>query len=104
VRQHPTHAYNLLASIPYLRTAIDVPNCYHEKWDSSVYPRGLKDEHVPLAARIFSVVDVWYALLSDHPYRKRWDRKRAHAYIRDGSGTHFNPQVVATFLELVEHK
>ena len=63
MRQHPQYAYDLLSPIPYLRPALDIPYCHHERWDGSGYPRGLKGEEIPLAARIFAVVDIWDALL-----------------------------------------
>ncbi len=69
IRQHPVYAYNFLSQIDYLKPALDIPYCHHEKWDGSGYPRGLKGEQIPLPARIFAVVDVWDALGSDRPYR-----------------------------------
>jgi len=101
VRKHPTHAYEMLASIKYLQPALEIPYCHHEKWDGTGYPRGLKGEEIPLAARIFAVVDVWDALTSDRPYRKAWPQKKAREYIRQEAGRHFDPQVVNAFLERV---
>jgi cyclic di-GMP phosphodiesterase len=63
-------AFNMLAPIVYLKNAIDIPYCHHEKWNGTGYPRGLKGEQIPLAARIFAVADVWDALTSDRPYRQ----------------------------------
>jgi PAS domain S-box-containing protein len=100
MRQHPTLAYNLLAPVSYLRMALDIPYCHHEKWDGTGYPRGLKGEQIPLAARIFSVVDIWDALRFDRPYRKGWRDEEVREYIRDLAGSHFDPQVVKAFLEL----
>jgi HD-GYP domain-containing protein (c-di-GMP phosphodiesterase class II) len=100
MRQHPTHAYQLLSPITFLKPALDVPYCHHEKWDGSGYPRGLKAEQIPLSARIFAIVDVWDALRSDRPYRKAWSAQRARDYIRDQSGTHFDPAVVDAFLAM----
>jgi HD-GYP domain-containing protein (c-di-GMP phosphodiesterase class II) len=97
MRQHPVLAYNLLSPIPYLRPAIDIPYCHHEKWDGSGYPRGLKGEQIPLAARIFAVIDVWDALRSDRPYRPAWPEQKVRDHIRHGSGTHFDPAVTAVF-------
>ena len=57
MRQHPQYAYDLMHPIPYLRSALDIPYAHHERWDGSGYPRGLKGEDIPLAARIFAVVD-----------------------------------------------
>jgi HD-GYP domain-containing protein (c-di-GMP phosphodiesterase class II) len=97
MRTHPARANEWLSPIPYLRKALDIPYCHHEKWDGTGYPRGLKGEEIPLAARIFAVVDVWDALTSDRPYRKAWSKKDAVEYIKSGSGTHFDPQVVKEF-------
>jgi HD-GYP domain-containing protein (c-di-GMP phosphodiesterase class II) len=99
MRRHTEFAFELMAPIQYLWPAIDIPYCHHEKWDGSGYPRGLQGEQIPLAARIFSIVDVWDALTSDRPYRKAWSRENAIAYIRSQRGKHFDPQVVDTFLE-----
>ncbi|PKO13419.1 MAG: hypothetical protein CVU39_19645 [Chloroflexi bacterium HGW-Chloroflexi-10] len=99
MQKHPTYAYKMLSSIEYLRPALDIPYCHHEKWDGTGYPRKLKGEEIPLAARIFSVVDVWDALTSDRPYRLAWDRKRVLDYIEQNSGTYFDPQIVKVFLQ-----
>jgi PAS domain S-box-containing protein/putative nucleotidyltransferase with HDIG domain len=99
VKQHPSLAYEMLSPIRYLRASVDIPYCHHEKWDGTGYPRGLSGEQIPLAARIFSVVDVWDALTSDRPYRKAWPKERARQYILEGAGTLFDPIVVKAFLE-----
>lgn len=101
MRKHPEFAYNLLSPIAYLQSALDIPYCHHEKWDGTGYPRGLKGEQIPLAARIFAVVDVWDALSSDRPYRKAWPAKKVREHIRSLSGTHFDPDVVARWLKTV---
>lgn len=98
IKQHPGIAYSLLKTIPYLSKAIDIPYCHHERWDGNGYPRGLKGEEIPLAARIFSVVDVWDALCSDRGYSKAWPPKKALQYIAENSGVMFDPLVVKTFL------
>jgi len=100
MRQHPIHAYQMLYPIEYLRPAIEIPYCHHEKWDGTGYPRGLKGEEIPLAARIFAVVDVFDALTSDRPYRRAWSIREALDYIKEQSGQHFDPQVVEAFLRL----
>ncbi len=102
MRQHPVHAYRLLASVQFLRAALLVPYCYHEKWDGTGYPRGLKGKEIPLVARIFAVADVWDALTSDRPYRPAWSKERAIAYICEQAGKHFDPEVVAAFLQLAQ--
>jgi PAS domain S-box-containing protein len=101
VQQHPQAAYKLLSPIPFLRLALDIPYCHHERWDGSGYPRGLKGEEIPLAARIFSVVDVWDALTSDRPYRKAWTRQETLDYILSESGRFFDPDVVGVFSQIV---
>ncbi len=98
MKKHTTFAYELLSPIHYLRLALDIPYCHHEKWDGTGYPRGLIGEQIPLVARIFAVVDVWDALTSDRPYRKAWSNEKTIEHIKSGSGTHFDPQVVKTFL------
>ncbi len=102
MRQHPVYAYNLLSPISFLRGALDIPYCHHEHWDGGGYPRGLKGEQIPLAARIFSVVDNWDALLSDRPYRTAWTRKKVIAYIKKNTGKLFDPRIVEIFLAMVE--
>jgi PAS domain S-box-containing protein/putative nucleotidyltransferase with HDIG domain len=102
MKKHPTFAYEMLAPISYLRQALDIPYCHHEKWDGSGYPRGLKGEQIPVVARIFAVVDVWDALRSDRPYRAAWTEEKVRAHILSSSGTHFDPQVVDAFLQMAE--
>jgi len=99
MRRHPQFAFDMLSPIAYLRPALDIPYCHHEKWDGTGYPRGLKGEQIPLAARLFAVVDVWDALQSDRPYRKAWPEEKALEHIKAGSGTHFDPEVVKVFLK-----
>jgi hemerythrin-like metal-binding protein/PAS domain S-box-containing protein/putative nucleotidyltransferase with HDIG domain len=99
MRKHTTFAFELLSPIHFLRTAVNIPYCHHEKWDGSGYPRGLKGEAIPLPARIFALVDVYDALTSDRPYRKAWPEEKVLEHIRSLSGTHFDPQVVKICLE-----
>jgi len=101
MRKHPDLAYDMLSSIRYLQPALDIPYCHHEKWDGSGYPRGLKGEEIPIAARIFAVADVWDAITSDRPYRKGWSKEEALEYIKEQSGQYFDPQVVEEFLSLI---
>jgi response regulator RpfG family c-di-GMP phosphodiesterase len=101
MRTHPTLAYQWLSPIEYLRPALDIPYCHHEKWDGSGYPQGLSGEQIPLAARIFAVVDVWDALSSDRPYRKRWPEEKVRAHLAEQAGSHFDAQVVETFIAMM---
>lgn len=100
MQQHPQVAFDMLSPIKYLRSALDIPYCHHEKWDGTGYPRGLKGEQIPLAARLFAVVDVYDALTSDRPYRPAWSIEKTWAYIREQSGKHFDPTVVELFFKL----
>ncbi len=104
MRQHPVYAYNLLSQIPYLRPAIDIPYCHHERWDGTGYPQGLRETQIPFAARIFSVIDVWDALLSSRTYRPPWTEEQALEYIRTQSGKLFDPDVVVEFLAMIEEE
>lgn len=99
MQKHPQLAFDLLFPIAYLQPALEIPLCHHEKWDGTGYPRGLKGEQIPLAARIFAIADVWDALTSDRPYRKAWSSSKAVRYIRENSGIHFDPQAVKVFLK-----
>jgi len=100
IERHPVYAYEFLSAIPYLRQALDIPYCHHEKWDGTGYPRGLKGEQIPLVARIFAVVDVWDALRSDRPYRKGWTDEKALQYIREQAGSHFDRKIVESFFKV----
>lgn len=101
MKRHPQFAYDLLDSIEFLRPTLDIPYSHHEKWDGSGYPQGLKGKEIPLAARIFAVVDVWDALSSDRPYRKAWPTKKTVKYIKEESGGYFDPEIVEKFLDLL---
>lgn len=102
IRRHPDTSYELLRQIPFLKDALDIPYCHHEKWDGSGYPRGLQKFEIPLSARIFAVADVWDALSSDRPYRLAMSRGQSIQYLISESGKHFDPHVVNTFLRLIE--
>ncbi len=104
MKKHPQFAYDMLHSVAYLHRALDIPYCHHEKWDGTGYPQGLKAEQIPLAARIFAIVDVWDALTSNRPYREAWSQPDALKYIREQSGKYFDPQVVEIFLNEFGHE
>ena len=97
MRQHPVYAYEWLSAIEYLHDALEIPYCHHEKWDGTGYPRGLKQEEIPLSARLFAVVDVLDALISARPYRKAISMDEAWEYICSQSGKHFDPEAVEIF-------
>ncbi len=102
IRRHPLYAQKMLASIPFLNSALDIPVYHHEKWNGQGYPFGLKGSQIPLAARIFAIVDVWDALCSDRPYRLAWEKDKVLEYILAESGKHFDPQVVEAFIDLLD--
>jgi len=101
MRKHPAFAFEMLSPIKYLAGAVDIPYYHHERWDGTGYPRGLKEDQIPLTARIFAVVDVFDALTSDRPYRPAWTREEALAYIQSLAGIQFDPWVVEVFLEVI---
>ncbi len=100
MQRHVDYAFAMLSPVDFLRPALDIPYCHHERWDGTGYPRGLKGEAIPLAARIFAVVDSWDALRSDRPYRPAWPVERVLDHIRSSAGSHFDPCVVEAFLQL----
>jgi HD-GYP domain-containing protein (c-di-GMP phosphodiesterase class II) len=102
MRQHPQYAYDLLSPIDYLRPAMDIPCSHHERWNGSGYPSGLKGEEIPLPARLFAIVDVFDALVSDRPYRSAWSKQAALDHIQEGAGNLFDPTIATTFLKLVK--
>ncbi|MEI6778166.1 MAG: HD domain-containing phosphohydrolase [Chloroflexales bacterium] len=102
MRRHPTMAYELLLPITYLHDALDIPWCHHEKWDGTGYPRGLVGEEIPLAARMFAIVDVWDALSNDRPYRKAWQPDVVYHHLVSLTGTHFDPTVTEVFLNVLD--
>ncbi len=101
IRQHPRYAYELLSPIPYLGPALDIPHYHHERWDGTGYPHKLKENQIPLTARLFSVVDVYDALTSHRPYRPAWKPDEAAAYVSSQMGRHFDPQIAREFLGLM---
>jgi HD-GYP domain-containing protein (c-di-GMP phosphodiesterase class II) len=101
MRLHPVYALKMLQPIAFLRDALAIPHSHHEHWDGQGYPLGLKGEQIPLAARIFAVVDVWNSLMADQPYRKAWKPDRVLPYIRENAGRLFDPAVVEAFLDLL---
>ncbi len=98
MRKHPEYAYEMLSPIAYLRPALDIPHHHHERWDGTGYPCGLEGENIPLAARIFAVVDVWDALCSDRPYGNGWSTDAVREHIQSLAGTHLDPSVVEVFM------
>jgi len=101
MEKHPVFAYEWLSPINFLRAALDIPYCHHERWDGTGYPRRLAGEDIPLSARLFAIIDVWDALRSKRPYRDPWSEDKALTHITEGSGAHFDPDVVVAFREMI---
>ena len=101
MRRHPELAYQMLSKIKYLEEAITIPYYHHERWDGSGYPHKLNGEDIPLHARLFAVVDVWDALSSDRPYRKRIPHNEVVAYLQKEAGRLFDPLMVEKFIPLI---
>jgi PAS domain S-box-containing protein/putative nucleotidyltransferase with HDIG domain len=104
MRRHPVYAFQMLSPIQFLHPALDIPHHHHERWDGTGYPDQLKQDEIPLPARVFAIIDVWDALNSDRPYRKAWLPEKAIEYIKAQSGKHFDPHLVPIFLEFIESK
>jgi len=102
MRRHPQYAYQMLSNIKYLKDAIIIPYYHHERWDGSGYPHKLKGKDIPRHARLFAVVDVWDALSSDRPYRKRIPHHEVVEYLKKETGRLFDPEIMEKFLPLLE--
>lgn len=102
MRTHAERGAAIVEAIDFLRGAAEVPRCHHESWDGSGYPRGLRGEAIPLAARIFACVDVYDALRSWRPYKEPWSHEEAIAEMRRVAGTRLDPGLVAAFEEIPE--
>ena len=99
IKMHPQIAHDIISNISFLYPSIDIPYYHHEKWDGSGYPTGIKGESIPIAARLFAVIDVWDALIHQRIYKSAWPEEKVLSYIQEGSGKHFDPKVVKIFLE-----
>ena len=102
MQRHPAYAHELLWPIAYLRPALDIPYRHHERWDGNGYPRGLKGEAIPLAARLFAVVDVWDALRSQRPYHEGWTDEEARDHLVALAGSHLDPAAVSLFTKVLD--
>ncbi len=104
MRKHPSLAYEMLCPIAFLQRALNIPHCHHEKWNGTGYPHGLSGENIPLAARLFAVVDVWDALRSNRPYRAGWPEHQVQAYLQEQAGQHFDPRIITSFLDMLSEQ
>lgn len=99
MKQHPLIARDLMSDIEFLKPSIDIPYCHHERWNGTGYPQGLAGEKIPLAARLFAIIDVWDALSEDRVYKRAWQEDEVLHYIREQAGIHFDPEIVELFLD-----
>ncbi len=104
MKKHPDYAYQMLSPIGFLKQALDVPYCHHEKWDGTGYPRGLKGKEIPFTARIFSVFDVYDAITSDRIYNKARSKEEALAYLRENVGVIFDPDIIDVCIDVIKEK
>jgi CHASE2 domain-containing sensor protein len=103
MRRHTTIGAEILAgsSSALVRLAEEIAMTHHERWDGTGYPLGLSGEQIPLPGRITAVCDVFDALLSRRPYKEAWSLEEAVDELRALAGSHFDPDLVPVFLELV---
>ena len=104
IQKHPFYGKQMLSGVSFLETSIPIVYCHHERWDGQGYPQGLKGEQIPLLARIFSIVDCWDALNSNRPYRQAWSQEKIVNYMKDNSGSSFDPHIVEKFLQIIQAK
>ncbi len=96
---HPYISYNILSRFDFLKGSLDIPYCYSERWDGGGYPRGLQGAAIPLAARLFSVVHVWDALVHPKTYKQAWSEEDALEYLQEQAGSMFDPVAVRLFMQ-----
>ncbi len=104
MQTHTTIGHRILSKgtdSPILQMAATVALHHHEKWDGSGYPAGLAGEAIPQAARIVAIADVFDALGTKRPYKEPWPLDRIVAALEEGAGTHFDPQLVGSFVALL---
>lgn len=103
LRKHPEMGADLLRPVKALKDVCDILEYHHEFWDGTGYPRGLKGEEIPLAARIVAIVDAYHAMISDRPYRQALSEQDAINMLRNGSGKQFDPFLVDMFVAVLEN-
>lgn len=98
MRRHPRIGHDLLQQVDFLCASSDVPYSHHERWDGGGYPQGLRGEEIPLVARIFSIIDVWDALITRRVYKQAWPEAQVLDYLREVAGSQLDPRLVELFL------
>jgi len=102
IKKHPEIGAAILDPVEFPWPVLPGVKYHHEKWDGTGYPEGLKGYDIPLVARILAVADVYDALTSSRSYRGAWTHERALAVIRKDAGTHFDPDIVVAFDQIIE--
>lgn len=97
IRQHPKIAADILQRVHFLRPSMDIPLYHHEHWNGQGYPYGLSGQRIPVAARLFAIVDTWDALSHNRVYKQAWSEQRVLDYLSEQSGTQFDPEMVEVF-------
>ena len=105
IQQHTTVGYDMLQDLHFLPAeTLDLVRYHHERWDGKGYPSHLSGQDIPSTARVFSIVDVYDALISSRPYKDAWTREKALSEIRLQAGRQFDPQFVDAFLNMMSEK
>jgi HD-GYP domain-containing protein (c-di-GMP phosphodiesterase class II) len=104
MKQHPLYAQEFLKEVNFLEDAMIIPLYHHERWDGSGYPFGMAGKNIPLAARIFAIIDRWDALTHDRPYRKAWTADVTITHLRSIAGTEIDPELVELFIQVVNQE
>jgi len=102
IKQHPIVGEQIFSSAPSLKKIAKIIRYHHERFDGSGYPDGLIGENIPRLARIIAVADILDAMTSDRPYRRALSKDKIIAELKEGSGTQFDPEVVASALVILE--
>lgn len=102
MRLHPDIGARIIEGIPFLQETLPIIRYHQERWDGSGYPLGLRGTEIPLAARIFAVVDAYDALTTDRPYRTKITTKEALQYLKEKAGELFDPEIVTAFEQLIK--
>jgi putative two-component system response regulator len=89
-----------LGSTDFLQLAREIAYTHHERWDGSGYPQGLKGEDIPISGRLMAMADIYDALITKRVYKEAFSHLEAVEIVKDSAGTHFDPEMVAAFLQL----
>ncbi len=102
IKMHPSKGAAILNPVGQLQKVIPIIKYHHEKFDGTGYPEGLKDQDIPLSARILCVADSFDAMIADRPYKRAMEREQAFAHVKQKAGTQFDPDVVKAFLKVFD--